>query len=193
MEPKQRPRIKPGLRVLLIGEALILTAAAMFGPIQALFVSEVGGSLLDAGYAGSVFSLAAGIVTLAAGHFTDKAKQPKAIISLGYGLTALGFFLLMFVNSIWQLLVVQLVIGIATPLYVPAFNALYTRQLNRDYEGSEWSLWDATDYFTAAVGAIIGGLIATHLGFDALFLIMALVSTTSAIFIFLVPSTVLGR
>jgi MFS family permease len=127
-------------------------------------------------------------MTLVAGRFADQAKQPKLIIGLGYALTAFGFFLLIFVHSIWQLLAVQLLIGLASPLYAPAFNALYTRHLNKDHEGFEWSLWDATDYFTTAVGGITGGAIATYFGFDGLFTVMALIALGAAAFILFLPA-----
>lgn len=175
--------IKPGLRLLLISEGLALLAAAMFGPIQALFVERLGGSLLEASYAGAIFSLAAGITTLIAGHYADKHRQPKNIITLGYALMGVGFLLLTVVQTIWHLLLVQILIGIAYPFYTPAFNALYARHVNEKQAGFEWGLWDATDYFMAAFGALAGGVIAHFFGFGAIFVIMGLLCFGSAIYL----------
>jgi len=52
------------LRILLVTNALILLAAAMLGPIYALFVKEIGGDLMDASIAGFIFAISAGLVTL---------------------------------------------------------------------------------------------------------------------------------
>ena len=63
------------LRILLITNGIVLIAGAMLGPIYALFVEKIGGSLLDASLTGGFFALAAGITTLLAGKFADKHKD----------------------------------------------------------------------------------------------------------------------
>jgi len=40
------------------------------------------------------------------------------------------------------------------------------------------------NYFTAALGAVVGGLIVTQFGFETLFIIMTVISWSSAIYIF---------
>lgn len=177
------PRIKPGLRLLLIAESLVLLAGAMIGPIQAIFVQRLGGDLLDASYAGAIFSFAAGITTLIAGRYADSHPSPKHIIIWGYAMMAFGFLLFIFVQTVWQLLLVQILIGIATPFYTPAFNALYTRHINLERAGFEWSLWDATDYFMTAVGALAGGAIVFYFGFNAVFITMSTICLISVFYL----------
>lgn len=181
-------KINRGLRILLFAEGLSLLAAAMFGPIQALYVERIGGDLLDASYAGAVFAFAAGVTTLIAGKYADRNEHPKNIIIMGYILMGIGFLLLIAVSTVWQLLFVQLLIGIAAPLYAPAYNAVYARHVNPEKAGFEWGLWDATDYFMAAAGAVIGGLIAHYYGFNAIFVIMGLLCFASALYLYITPS-----
>ena len=180
-----------GLRILLITNALILIAGAMLGPIYALFVEKVGGSLLDASLTGGIFALVAGITTLIAGRYADKIKESRYIVAAGYLLMGIGFFLNMFVNSIWLLFVVQAVIGFAEAAYVPAFDALYSKHLTKKKAGREWGAWEATNYFTAAAGAGIGGVMVTYLGFNSIFITMSILSIISAIYIFLLPKRIL--
>ena len=47
------------IRVLLITNGIVLVAGAMLGPIYALFVKDIGGTLLDASFAGALFALSA--------------------------------------------------------------------------------------------------------------------------------------
>ena len=85
------------LRLLLITNGLVLLAAAMLGPIYALFVEEIGGDLLEASLTGGIFALAAGITTLIAGRYTDKLKENNSlIVSLGYTVMGIGFFFFFF-------------------------------------------------------------------------------------------------
>src|SRR3990167_9638291 len=78
----QVPRIdkfifKKPLHILLLTNGMILLAAAMLGPIYALFVEKVGGDLLDASLAGSVFAFIAGTTVLLSGKYAVKFKEKK--------------------------------------------------------------------------------------------------------------------
>ncbi len=175
------------LRVMLLTNGLVLIAVAMLGPIYALFVEEIGGSLLDASLTGGVFALAAGITTLIAGRYADNLKRPELIIVGGYILLGIGFFLYNFVTNIWWLFAVQALIGFAEASYSPAFDAVFSRHLTKKKEGREWGAWESMHYFTAAGGAAIGGLIAYSFGFQAVFILMALLCFASASYIWTLP------
>lgn len=178
-------------KILLITNSLILLAGAAVGPIYALFVEEVGGNLMDASLAGAAFALAAGVTVLISGKYADKIKENELIIVFGYTVIGIGFLLYMFVKSIWFLLIVQVIIGLGEAIYSPAFDAVYTKHLRGGGYGSQWSFWYAMSYIVTAVGAIIGGLLVTFLGFYVVFLILALLCFTSAIYIYLLPRKVL--
>lgn len=179
------------LRILLITNGLILVAAAMLGPIYALFVEDIGGDLLAASLTGGIFALAAGVTSLFAGKFADKVKRSELIIAFSYALTGVGFILYLFVNSILFLFGVQILIGFSQAVYNPAFDALYSKHLDKGQAGREWGAWEALNYFSTTVGAIIGGLIVTYFGFNALFIAMSILCFISSIYIFYLPKKIL--
>src|SRR3989344_6583524 len=113
---KSRP-LNRALRILLCTHGAILTASSAIGPIYALFVEKVGGDLLDARLAGTVFALATGLAMMVSGKFSNEAKQKEKLLSLGYAIVGIGFILYIFVGSIWELLLVQVIIGIGTAIY----------------------------------------------------------------------------
>lgn len=170
------------LRVLLVTNAMILISAAMLGPIYALFVEKIGGSLLDASLTSAIFAFAAGLTTLSAGRYIDKIKRPHFIVIFGYLVMGLSFILYMFVNTIWALFSVQILIGFAEAISYPAFDAVYSKHLTRGKIGTEWGAWESVNFFSAAIGATIGGFIATIFGFNGLFTIMAGLCFLSAIY-----------
>ena len=172
------------LRILLITNGFILLSGAMLGPIYALFVEDVGGSLLDASLTGGVFALAAGITTLIAGKYADKSSRDEYIVALGYMILGIGFFLYSFVDSIWHLLAVQVITGISEAIYSPAFDSLYTKHITPKKAGREWGAWEAMNYFSVAIGAVIGGLIVKTFGFESLFIMMGVLCILSSIYIF---------
>jgi len=172
------------LRILLITNGLVLLAGAMLGPIYALFVEDIGGDLLDASLTGGFFALAAGITTLIAGKFADRNKRNELIVAAGYAIMGLGFLLYIFVNSIWFLFGIQILTGFAEAFYSPAFDALYSKHITEKKAGREWGAWESMNYFSVAIGAAIGGVIASRFGFNAIFMAMAALSFISAIYIF---------
>jgi MFS family permease len=104
---------------------------------------------------------------------------------------AFGFLSFLLVNSTISLFIVQAVIGFGDAIYNPAFDALYSKHLDARKSGSQWGVWEATNYFTASFGAVMGGLIAKSFGFTPLFIIMAFLCLASAAYIYLLPRKVL--
>jgi tellurite resistance protein TehA-like permease len=83
--------LNKALRLLLVTNGLILIAAATLGPIYALFVKELGGDLMDASLAATLFALSAGIVTLVSGKFSDDVRHSEWVMIFGYLMIAFGF------------------------------------------------------------------------------------------------------
>lgn len=172
------------LRILLTTNAMILMAGAMLGPIYALFVTEIGGDLMDASIAGSIFALVAGLTTLISGKLSDKIKENELIIAAGYIIMGVGFLMYIWVNSIVYLFIVQAIIGLGEAFYSPAFDAVYSKHLNHKESGTQWGAWESMNYFTTAIGAMIGGALVTAFDFNTLFILMGGLCLSSALYIY---------
>lgn len=174
----------PALRALLVADGLILTAAAMLTPIYAIYVVKVGGDIFEAGLTAAALAIGAGVASIIFGNYTDTLKDKKQILVVGYVVLGLSFLLYLIVDSIWMLALVQLLIGLAHPIYQPAYDALYSKHLDKGKEAEEWGAWEATAHFTAAFGAILGGFVASQFGFAALFVAMSVLCFVSAGYVF---------
>jgi MFS family permease len=179
------------LRILLLTNSMILMSAAMLGPIYAIFVEKVGGDLMDASIAGGIFSLVAGLTTVVSGRYSDKIKENELIVALGYSIMGIGFFLYIWVESVIFLFIVQAIIGLGEAIYSPAFDAVYSKHLNDHKSGQQWGAWESMNYFTTAIGAIVGGVFVTVFGFKILFIIMAMLCFGSALYIYHLKRNVL--
>ncbi len=146
---------------------------------------------MDASIAGALFACAAGVTTLVSGKYSDKIKQNELVVVLGYIIMGIGFLLYTLVDSIWLLFAVQVIIGLGEAIYSPAFDSVYSKHLNNKKAGSQWGAWESMNYFTAAIGAIIGGLLVTQFGFNTMFIIMAMLCFGSALYIYRLPRRVL--
>mgnify|MGYP001950983168 CR=1 FL=1 len=191
MFSRRKRRVNRAIKILLLADGLTLVAGAMLGPIYALFVEKIGGDLLDASLTGMIFALVGGFTVLIAGRYSDRLKQPKHLIITGYALSALGFFGYLFVGSIWQLLVIQIILGFGEAIRSPAYDGIYSRHLDKKKEATEWGAWESTYYFTSAFGAVVGGYLASEFGFDYIFVIMAVLSFAAAAYIYSLPRKLL--
>ena len=178
-------------KILLSTGTIALVAIAMLGPFYTIFVEKIGGNLLAASLTVAVFAVAAGVTTIIAGRYTNGVKEDELVVVLGYALMGLGFIFYIFVDSLFTLCLVQILIGIGGAIYAPAFEKLYTKHVKNCRVRHIWGAGRAMDYFSVAVGAVIGSLIVTHLGFEVLFILMAAFCFASAAYIYFLPRKVL--
>ena len=179
------------LKILLLSNALIMMAEFMIGPIYALFVEEIGGNLLDASLAGAAFAITAGMTVIVSGRFSNKPKLGVNVMVAGYLIIGLGYFFYLFVHSIWALLLAQVIIGLGEAIYAPAFDGIYSLNLDHNQEGTEWGVWEALRYWVTAIGALLGGIIVFNFGFDTLFVVLSLFCFLSAVYVLFSKKTLL--
>ena len=184
---KIKPPFNKAIRLLLMADSMWLMGRAMLGPIYALFVAEIGGSLFDAGITFGVYALSAGIITLVSGTLVDRVKENELIIAAGFLISGIGFGLYTMVDSMTMLLIAQAVIGAGEATKFPAYDEVYSKHLDKNKGGEEWGAWESVAYFTTALGAVAGGYVASKYGFDAIFGLMTILSLSAAIFIYVLP------
>ncbi len=173
--------MRKGLKFLLHMDAWATLAMGMLGPIYAIFVEEIGGDILDASWAYFAFMLTTGVVMFFVGRWEDKVKHKEKLITLGYALSALGALAYFFVNSQFDLVITQIIVGLSEAVLIPAYGAMYTEFIDRNKVASEWADWDAMRYSITAFAALLGGYIANNFGFRTLFLFMFIASIISVV------------
>ena len=66
--------------------------------------------------------------------------------------------------------------------YAPAFDALYSEHIGaKRNASSRWSLWEASNYFSIAIGALAGALVVQFASFGGLFIAMATLCAASGL------------
>lgn len=178
-------------KILLSTDSIVLISVAMLGPFYTIFVENVGGSLFDASLTIAIFAFVAGLTTLISGKYTDKIKEKELVVAFGYTLMGIGFFLYIFVNSIWMLFAIQVLVGFAGAIYSPALNYLHNEHMNKCRIGKIRGTWEAMDYFSVSIGALAGSLIVYFWGFEMLFILMTAFCFGSAFYIYFLPRKVL--
>lgn len=175
------------LKILITSSIFYNFTAGMLGPIYAIFAQKIGGDILVASTAIAIYTAVIGILILVFGRFEDKLDKKKVFIA-GRAINVVGIAGYLFVSSPTDLFIVQGILGIAIAMMNPTFEALYSRGLRKGKEAFEWSVWEGSIHLVLATAAIVGGLVATIFGFQALFVFM-----TGAAVMGFVTSTLLVR
>lgn len=169
------------LKILNSASAFSVFAAGLFSPFYAVFVKEIGGGAFIAGSSYSIYAIAAGLLIFASSKLENKAVDTQKLVIIGYLLSTIGFFGYLFVENTWQLFAVQGVVGLATAVRSPAFDEVYSRNLDEGKYAYEWGIWESMYWIVSGISAIIAGYIIQAYSFETLFITMGTMSLIGTI------------
>jgi MFS family permease len=164
--------LTPRARLLLKISFMVTFAEAMLVPIYAAFTERVGGSVLDAGIAFAVFSMATGGAVVLLGTQSWFQHNTKRFLMLGFVASSACDISYIFVANKWQLFAVQVVAGFATGLIEPTWDALFTDDIEHS-SAKHWSIWAGGTHLVTGAAALVGGLVVAYASFSVLFATMA--------------------
>lgn len=170
----------------IIGSSIIYNfGVALFGPLYAIFVQGIGGSILDASGAYTVYTLVMGILLIVSGKYEDKFRNKETLLVLGFIIITIGNAGYIFISQPLHLFIVQFILGIGGAISVPAWDAIFSTHLDKRREAYEWSVWEGFWRISYAFGALAGGFVATFFGFKVLLILMTIFSAVSTVLIYL--------
>jgi MFS family permease len=172
--------VSPQARLLLGISFLTTFAESMLVPMYAAFTEKVGGSILDAGIAFAVFSMATGVVIAFLGTRPWFQRHISSCLILGFLASATCDISYVLVQNRWQLFGVQIVAGLATGLIEPAWDALFTEDIEHS-TAKHWSIWAGGSHLVAGFAALIGGVVVAYFSFTTLFVAMAVIDSSAMV------------
>ncbi len=169
------------IRVLVLGDVMFFSAFGLIGPIFAIFVTNqvAGATIATAGFAATINLLVRALLQMPVARYIDRHKGEKddfIFMVAGSTLISIVPFAYFFVITPLHLYLAQAVLGLGGALANPGWYAIFTRHIDKNKEGTEWSLENIGVGLAAAGTAAIGGLLAQHFGFRNLFLIVGVLS-----------------
>ena len=163
----------------------------LFAPFYAVYVVKIGGSVAIAGISWALFSIVAGLLTLLFSNWELKIKEQELLMASSYVLKVVVFLSYAFMTSLPQLFLTQIIWGISSALNNPAFDALYTSHTSKDSLISEWGGWEGISAISTGAAALVGGIAIEILGYQSVFIAMAIISLFLAMYIWRLPREVL--
>lgn len=173
------------LKVLLIS-IIIQMAHFSIQPILSLYVAEIHGHENLALYSGIAFS-AGGLGNLMMarqwGKLADKVGYVKILISLLF-IAGIVYLPGGFVTSIWQLVLIRILLGVAIGGIVPVRVAYIRQEAPISMQGEVLGYNTSLRFLGNVIGPMMGGMVAGHFGFSAVFIITSLLLLISGALLF---------
>lgn len=156
-------------------------AAGLFTPIYAIFVQDIGGNVLAAGIASSIFAITSGIFIYSLGRVRYFISHVPLFISIGYALLAIGMFGYLLVDTPQKLFLLEVLFGIAVGILEPSWDGLYSSRLSAHEATRAWSTYTGLQSIGTGVSALLGGFIVASFSFKVLFLMMGAIDVIALI------------
>lgn len=190
--------INPVIRFLIISDTVIIGAAGLLGPIFALFIKDFirGGNEAVAGIAAGVYLFSRSILQVPIAHFIDKIRGEKDDFWFMFGFSILISVIPLFYLIIripLHLYIVQFVLGIFSAFTYPSYMAIFTRHIDKEKEGTEWSIYFMLTDITSAILAVVGGYLAVLSGFPILIVTVVVLSLFGSLLLWPIKPYIKGE
>lgn len=179
-------RINHAVRTLITSDFLINAGLTVFAPVFAVFVTGqiVGGTIQVVGFAAAIAQIVKAILQIPVARYLDRNHGEYddyySMVS-GTVLISLVPFLYIFAHTATHLYLIQVVFGVGAALAVPPWYAIFTRHIDLMRENVEWSLESIAIGISGGGAAALSGVIVTHFGFHAAFLVGGLFALCGAV------------
>lgn len=150
--------------ILAITSAIWSIGGAIVTPYQSVYFYSIGMPTYLIGFANALSSIITAIMYLIGGYIADKWGRRKVIVVFSFVAAGNNFFY--FLANQWQWLLIPIIIGAISGIYVPAFNAT----LNDSMDPSKRHIGFAYFLIVTTIPSIflpaVGGILIENFGAD---------------------------
>ena len=169
------------IKILLTCSILIHGGINLLAPIYALFIKQINGSLLDASATVGFYAIFRGIAYFLFKKMDESKFNRKFMISFGYFLFFIGYTFYIFATNVVHVFLIQGILAVGEVIINPSWSAVIATSLTKGNERGIYSDFYGYRSIFEGIAAIAGGLLAVALGFNTLFVLMAIFALIASI------------
>jgi len=186
------------IRYLIISDLLLWGGWGVIDPIFSIFIIEniAGATLISVGLSATIYWGIKSIAQIPIAIILDKNKGEKDdfyMIIAGILIAGASAFIFIFAKELWQVYLIQFFKGIGFALYLPSWMAIFSRHLNKNHTAFDWAINSSSVGIGIGLAGLLGGLIASLLGFKSVFIATSLFAIFSAIILLLVRKSIIPK
>ena len=188
-------RINLVIKVLIMSDFLIFAAGNLLSPIFAIFVVQgvAGAGLEEVGICASIFYITKAVCEMPVGKYIDRTLSERDDLYtalLGTILISMVYLSYCFISQVWQLYLAQVALGAGAALAYPGWYTIFTRHIDNDKKGVEWSLYDVMMGIGMALSSALGAFIADVYGFQVLFVLVFVITLIGALLLIMIKNKI---
>lgn len=162
------------VKYLILADIAFWTGWGLVSPVFAIFIVEKiqGGTALVVGIATAVYWLCRSLLVLPAGRLLDKyvgEKDDYLFLVAGNFIGTMVLFGYIFAIYPWHIYMLQAFYGIGLAMGLSGWRAIFTRNIDKGKEASEWALDDTSLSLGTAAAGITTGFLVTKMGYAVTF------------------------
>lgn len=175
------------LRLLLSINSLFVLAGNLLGPLYAVYITGLGGSVAVVSGTWSIMLFTTTIVNLILIRYGDKVKEHEYYLIGGFIFRAIAWIGFAVSYSLTSVIVLQIVMGIGEAVGSTGFDAIMAEHLDKSSHIRDYAVWKTISNLIAATATMLGGFVVTWYGFTSMFYFMGGVAIFCAVFTYLLP------
>lgn len=179
------------IKVLIASDFLLQAGWGLSGPIFAIFLTKQiqGGDLKMVGFVAAIYWIVKSIAQPFLAAYLDKnhgEKDDFQFLIVGMfiaNLVPLGY---VFSTQPWHIFTLEFIRALAMACVIPTWAAIFTRHIDKGREAFSWSMESTGIGFAAGAAGAFGGIIASTLGFKAIFVLVTIFGLLSSLTLLLI-------
>ncbi len=177
------------IKILIASDVALLTGFGFIAPIFAIFIAQritvgdIAEAAKIAGFAMAVYWGVKSVLQIPFGKYLDKnhgEKDDLYFVVIGNVLAALSVFGYLFASLPWHIYTLNALYSLGMAMNIPGWTAIFSRHLDKGQEAFEWATRSTAVGIGAGAASALGGIIASALGFNILFISVGIFVLASA-------------
>ena len=169
------------IKILLAASILIHSGVNFLTPLFAVYIKDIGGTLLDAGIAIGIYAILKGVFYFLLKNINEDKVSKRMMIASGYFIMFIGYFLYLFADQPIHIYLIQVILSLGETVVTPSWSAVIAISLVKGKERHIYSNFYGYRSLFEGAAAVTGGLFAVTFGFYAVFITMCIFALTSSV------------
>jgi len=175
------------LKLLLAINSIFVLAGNLLGPLYAVYIEGLGGSIAVVSGTWSVMLLTTTLVNFVLIRYGDRIKEHEYLLIAGFIFRAIAWIGFVYAGNIAAIISLQIVVGVGEAVGSTGFDAIFAEHLDLSSHIRDYAVWKTISNILASFATLIGGFVVTLYGFNPMFWFMGAIALGCAIFTYLLP------
>jgi len=183
-------KINKIIKYLILSDIAFFTGWGLITPIFPIFIINKiqGGTALVVGIASAIYWIVKALLEFPVGTLLDRyagEKDDFLFLISGFFIASIVPFGFIFAIYPWHIYLLQFFYAVGMAMAISGWRAIFTKNIDKGKEASEWSLDNSLLGFGTGVAGIFSGYMVLNYGFMSSFVIAGILGLIGVLIIFL--------